>query len=118
MPLFAVGTTHDHVAPWRSVYKVNLFTDSAVTFLLTTGGHNAGIVSEPGHAGRSYQVMARMHDEPYVDPDAWVAQAPRHEGSWWPEWQLWLARHSGAPLAPPPMGTPLGEAPGDYVLQR
>jgi polyhydroxyalkanoate synthase len=117
-PLFAVGTTRDHVAPWRSVYKVNLFTDSAVTFLLTTGGHNAGIVSEPGHAGRSYQVMARLHDDPYVDPDAWVAQAPRHEGSWWPEWQLWLARHSGAPLAPPAMGKALGEAPGEYVLQR
>jgi polyhydroxyalkanoate synthase len=117
-PLFAVGTTRDHVAPWRSVYKVNLFTDSAVTFLLTTGGHNAGIASEPGHAGRSYQVMARLHDEPYVDPDAWVAQAPRHEGSWWPEWQLWLARHSSAPLAPPAMGNALGEAPGEYVLQR
>jgi polyhydroxyalkanoate synthase len=117
-PLFAVGTTRDHVAPWRSVYKVNLFTDSAVTFLLTTGGHNAGIVSEPGHAGRSYQVMARLHDDPYVDPDAWVAQAPRHEGSWWPEWQLWLARHSGAPLAPPAMGKALGDAPGEYVLQR
>jgi polyhydroxyalkanoate synthase len=117
-PLFAVGTTRDHVAPWRSVYKVNLFTDSEVTFLLTTGGHNAGIVSEPGHEGRSYQVAARMHDEPYVDPDAWVARAPRHEGSWWPEWQLWLARHSGAPLAPPAMGTALGEAPGEYVLQR
>jgi polyhydroxyalkanoate synthase len=117
-PLFAVGTTRDHVAPWRSVYKVNLFTDSAVTFLLTSGGHNAGIVSEPGHPGRGYQVMARLHDEPYVDPDAWVAQAPRHEGSWWPEWQLWLARHSGAPLAPPAMGTALGDAPGEYVLQR
>jgi polyhydroxyalkanoate synthase len=117
-PLFAVGTTRDHVAPWRSVYKVNLFTDAAVTFLLTTGGHNAGIVSEPGHAGRSYQVMARMHDEPYVDPDAWMAQAPRHQGSWWPEWQLWLARHSSAPAAPPAMGKALGEAPGEYVLQR
>jgi polyhydroxyalkanoate synthase len=117
-PLFAVGTTRDHVAPWRSVYKVNLFTDSAVTFLLTTGGHNAGIVSEPGHEGRSYQVMARLHDEPYVDPDAWVAEAPRYEGSWWPEWQLWLARHSSAPGAPPAMGKALGEAPGEYVLQR
>jgi len=117
-PLFAVGTTRDHVAPWRSVYKVNLFTDSEVTFLLTTGGHNAGIVSEPGHEARSYQVAARMHDEPYVDPDAWVAQAPHHEGSWWPEWQLWLARHSSAPAAPPETGKALGVAPGEYVLQR
>jgi polyhydroxyalkanoate synthase len=113
-----VGTTRDHVAPWRSVYKAGLFTDSDITFLLTTGGHNAGIVSEPGRDGRSYQVMARLHDEPHMDPDAWVAQAPRHDGSWWPEWQLWLARHSSAPLAPPAMGTALGDAPGEYVLQR
>jgi polyhydroxyalkanoate synthase len=62
--------------------------------------------------------MARLHDEPYVDPDAWVAQASRHEGSWWPEWQLWLARHSGAPLAPPATDKALGDAPGEYVLQR
>jgi polyhydroxyalkanoate synthase len=117
-PLFAVGTTHDHVAPWRSVYKVNLFTDADITFVLTSGGHNAGIVSEPGHAGRRYQLAARRHDEPYVDPDAWRAQAPGHEGSWWVEWQGWLARHSGEPAAPPETGAALGEAPGEYVLQH
>ncbi len=117
-PLFAVGTTHDHVAPWRSVYKVNLFTDADVTFVLTKGGHNAGIVSEPGHPGRSYQVAARQHDDPYLDADAWSSQAPLREGSWWPQWQGWLAQRSGAPAAPPAMGAALAEAPGDYVLQR
>ncbi len=117
-PLFAVGTTHDHVAPWRSVYKVNLFTHADITFVLTRGGHNAGIVSEPGHGGRSYQVAARAHHAPYVDPDAWRAQAARRDGSWWNEWQDWLARRSGAPAAPPAMGAALGEAPGEYVLQR
>jgi polyhydroxyalkanoate synthase len=117
-PLFAVGTTRDHVAPWRSVYKVDLYTHVDTTFLLASGGHNAGIVSEPGHPGRSYQVASRGRDEPHVDADAWHAQTPRREGSWWPEWQGWLARHSGAPGAPPEMGNGLGEAPGEYVLQR
>ncbi|HJS37133.1 MAG TPA: alpha/beta fold hydrolase [Burkholderiales bacterium] len=117
-PLFAVGTTRDHVAPWRSVYKVDLYTHVDTTFLLASGGHNAGIVSEPGHPGRSYQVASRGRDEPHVDADAWHAQTPRREGSWWPEWQGWLARHSGAPGAPPAMGNGLGEAPGEYVLQR
>ena len=117
-PLFLIGTTHDHVAPWRSVYKAGLYTLVDTTFLLAKGGHNTGIVSEPGHARRSYQVLARGRDAPHVDPDAWLAQAARREGSWWREWQAWLAAHSGAPAALPAMGTSLGEAPGEYVLQR
>ena len=44
-----------------------------MTFLLTSGGHNAGIVSEPGHPGRTYQVATRAHDEAYVDADRWLA---------------------------------------------
>jgi hypothetical protein len=68
VPIFAVGTVSDHVAPWHSTYKINFQTDTEVTYLLTTGGHNAGIVSEPGHAGRSFQVMARKADDHYRDP--------------------------------------------------
>jgi len=117
-PLFAVGTTRDHVAPWRSVYKVDLYTHVDTTFLLTSGGHNAGIVSEPGHTGRSYQVATRGRDEPHMDAEAWHAQTPRREGSWWPAWQGWLAQHSGATAALPALGTALGDAPGEYVLQH
>ena len=61
VPIFAVGTEADHVAPWRSVYKFHLLTDTEVTFVLTSGGHNAGIVSEPGHARRRYRVATRPH---------------------------------------------------------
>ena len=124
IPIFAVGTLKDHVAPWRSVYKINLLTDSEVTYLLTSGGHNAGIVSEPNHAARSYQVATRGHEESYLDPETWAQQAPRTQGSWWPEWQSWLARHSGARLAPPEPGSAaagypvLDEAPGQYVHQK
>jgi polyhydroxyalkanoate synthase len=118
LPLFAVGTTKDHVAPWRSVYKVGLYTDADVTFLLTTGGHNAGIVSDPRRTDRSFQVATRAHGEPYVDPDTWAAQTPRKSGSWWPEWQRWLAQRSGAPDTPSPIVDALGPAPGQYVLQR
>ncbi len=120
-PIFAVGADRDHVAPWRSVYKLNLLTDDGVTFLLASGGHNAGIVSEPGHKGRSYQVGTKGRDDRYVDPDAWLAATPHREGSWWPEWVRWLDACSGAPGAPPRMGapeagyTPLADAPGGYV---
>jgi polyhydroxyalkanoate synthase len=122
-PIFTVGTTRDHVAPWRSTYKINLTTDTDVTYLLTTGGHNAGIVSEPGHDGRSFQVMTKGADANYVDPAAFLATAPHKEGSWWPEWAAWLSARSGEPVGPPKMGAataglaPYGDAPGTYVLQ-
>jgi polyhydroxyalkanoate synthase subunit PhaC len=122
VPIFAVGTVSDHVAPWHSTYKINFQTDTEVTYLLTTGGHNAGIVSEPGHAGRSFQVMARKADDHYRDP-TFLAQAPRKDGSWWPEWVGWLAARSGAAVAPPPTGAaasgyaPRGDAPGSYVFE-
>ena len=61
-PLFAVGTETDHVAPWRSVYKFHLLTDTEVTFVLTSGGHNAGIVSEPGHPHRHYRVATQTRE--------------------------------------------------------
>jgi polyhydroxyalkanoate synthase len=124
LPLFVVSTVKDHVAPWRSVYKLHLLTDADLTFVLTAGGHNAGIVSEPGHPRRSYQLARRRHGDRYVDPETWQAVAQRHEGSWWPAWQDWLRGHSTGPVAPPPMGAPargyppLGAAPGTYVLQE
>jgi polyhydroxyalkanoate synthase len=124
VPLFTVSTLKDHVAPWPSVYKIHLLTDTEVTFVLTGGGHNAGIVSEPGHAHRSYQLACRQPDDRYLDPAMWQAMAPRQEGSWWPAWQAWLQGHSSGPAAPPPLGAPdrgyppLAEAPGSYVLQE
>lgn len=120
MPAFAVGTVTDHVAPWKSVYKLHLLPID-LTFVLTSGGHNAGIVSEPGHPRRRYQIHHRTADEHYVDPDTWQATTPRVEGSWWPAWQTWLVEHSSGLVAPPRMGLPGGrkkvlpDAPGDYV---
>ncbi len=123
-PIFTVGTVRDHVSPWRSTYKINLLTDTDVTYLLTGGGHNAGIVSEPGHDGRSFQIMTKLADAHYVDPETYLTTAPRKEGSWWPEWVSWLNARSGAPVDPPDMGAatagyaPRGDAPGSYVLQQ
>jgi len=122
-PMFVVGTTRDHVSPWHSVYKIHLLAaDSEITFLLTSGGHNAGIVSEPGRKNRSYQVMTKSPTDQYADPDAWAAATPRQEGSWWPEWVSWLEKRSSEPVPPPHMGAPaagynvLADAPGTYVL--
>ena len=91
----------DHVAPWRSVFKLHYLTPAEITFVLTTGGHNAGIVNPPGRSKRSYQVLQRPVGGNYVGPDDWLAAALRHEGSWWPEWLGWLDARSGDPVAHP-----------------
>ncbi len=121
-PWFVVGTETDHVAPWRSVYKINLLASSDVTFVLTSGGHNAGIVSEPGHPHRHYHWARRAAGAPFVDPQQWNEQAASELGSWWPRWSAWLAEHSSERVAPPRVGLPgagtLPDAPGSYVLQR
>ena len=122
-PIFAVGTEWDHVAPWRSVYKFHLLTDTDVTFLLTNGGHNAGVISEPGHPNRHYRIATKNESGPYRAPDAWFAETPVQEGSWWPEFAAWLQERSGKPVEPPAMGAaelglgPICDAPGLYVLQ-
>jgi polyhydroxyalkanoate synthase subunit PhaC len=121
VPIFAVGTETDHVAPWRSVFKIQRLKDAEITFALTNGGHNGGIVSPPGHPHRQVRVGVRAPGATAIDPEQWLAQAARQDGSWWPVWGDWLARHSGAPIAPPPLGSrdfpPLCPAPGTYVLQ-
>ncbi|MGE0649307.1 MAG: PHA/PHB synthase family protein [Alphaproteobacteria bacterium] len=121
-PIFAVGTTEDHIAPWRSVYKISLFAKAPVTFVLASGGHNAGIVSEPGHTGRSYRILSREPAEGYIDPDSWASLAPRRDGSWWLAWHDWLvAAGGGEQMSPPAMGAPahrpqpIGAALGSYV---
>ncbi len=117
VPIFTVATRTDHVAPWRSVFKIHILTDTDVTFLLTTGGHNAGVVSPPGQPRRSYQLSHRVHHDPYIDPDIWQSVTPHHQGSWWPAWEDWLDKRSGPQTKPPQMGTALANAPGKYVLQ-
>jgi polyhydroxyalkanoate synthase len=123
VPIFTVATTHDHIAPWPSVFKVTWLTQSNVTFVLTNGGHNAGIVSPPGgKTRRHYWINTTSPTGIHLDHEGWLARATRHEGSWWPAWTNWLGAYSGDPIAPPPLGAPdqgyapLCAAPGSYVL--
>ena len=128
VPIFTVGTETDHVAPWRSVYKILLLTNTDSTFLLTAGGHNVGILGlgerRSGRPNRSYRVSARAKGCCYVDPENWLAGAERREGSWWPAWIAWLGDRSGMPKAPPATGAPdkgyqpLNPAPGTYIFER
>jgi polyhydroxyalkanoate synthase subunit PhaC len=122
LPMFVVGTETDHVAPWKSVYKLeNLVRSADYTFLLTSGGHNAGIISGPSHPKRKHRMRTRTREDRHLSPDEWLASTPPQPGSWWPAWQKWLAMHSGDHVAAPALGAAaagypvLGDAPGAYV---
>ena len=118
-PMFVVGTETDHIAPWRSVYKIQLFTDNELTFLLTTGGHNAGIVSEPGHRGRRYVMATRKRGDRYIDSDTWLTRAEQGDGPVVPGLGGVANQESDAERVPSPVAgapsrglTPLCAAPG------
>jgi polyhydroxyalkanoate synthase len=123
-PTFVVSTERDHVAPWRSVFKFHLFSGDEITFVLTNGGHNAGILSEPHHPHRHFRMGTRKAGAPYLDPDAWFAEHAPKSGSWWPAWTAWLAARSGAMVEPPSLGDgaagfpALEDAPGHYVFTK
>ena len=126
VPMFVVGTETDHVAPWQSVYKVGKLVGSDdYTFCLTSGGHNAGIISGPQHPKRRHRVLATRSGARLPSPQQYLARVEPVQGSWWPTFAAWLASHSTATkVKPPAMGAaakgvpPLDDAPGTYVFAR
>jgi len=127
VPVFAVGTEKDHVVPWPSAYKIHLMVNGSVTFVLTNSGHNAGIVSEPGHRGRYYRIHERKPGDAYLNPAHWLASSELNQSkSWWSAWENWVAGYSSPGRVQPPsiMGTadgsyqPVCDAPGTYVFQK
>jgi polyhydroxyalkanoate synthase len=123
LPMFLIGTETDHVAPWQSVYKARGLTRSGdYTFLLTSGGHNAGIVSGPVHPKRRYRIRTWNNTTDTVSAKEWFDTTPAQSGSWWPVWQQWLMSHSSQKVPARAAGSAtypaLIDAPGSYVLQK
>ena len=127
-PMFVLATERDHVSPWKSVYRIHQLVNAPVSFLLTSGGHNVGIVSPPSgpaaSAEASYRHAEHAAHAPVPDADQWLTDAPSTRGSWWPRWHAWLDQHaSGSRVKARPVqglveeGAPVA-APGTYVFQR
>jgi polyhydroxyalkanoate synthase len=126
VPVFVVATERDHVSPWRSVYKLLKLVHGPVEMVLSSGGHNVGIVNPPAgpqaHAAAGYRHAAHGPRKAPADPSQWLLEARQAQGSWWPEWERWLRRHSGTPVRARAVsglvegGQPV-RAPGTYVFQ-
>jgi polyhydroxyalkanoate synthase len=120
LPIFVVATREDHIVPWRSAYRtLHLLGSKEKSFVLGASGHIAGVINPAAKNRRSHWVS----DSYPAEPEAWFSQAREVQGSWWPLWSDWLAKHAGGKRkAPARTGTakykPIEPAPGRYVKHR
>ena len=112
--LYVVSAINDHIVPWTSSYATLKHVAGDARFVLSSGGHIAGIVNPP--SPKAWYVTG---DEYPDDPEKWRATGQRQAGSWWEDWAEWGAQRSGPLLDPPQMGSEkhpvLGDGPGEYV---
>jgi polyhydroxyalkanoate synthase len=115
---YVVGAVNDHIVPWTSSYRATQLLGGAVRYVLSSGGHIAGIVNPP-HPKAWYEAG---DDDCPANADDWRAAATRRAGSWWEDWAAWGAQRAGALVDPPSMGSgahpALADAPGSYVADR
>ena len=114
---FVAGAT-DHIVPWESAYNGALLFGGNRRFVLSRSGHIQALVNPPSPDSRS---SYRVADELPATAEEFEAQAPQLPGSWWGDWDAWLAERSGAmKTAPKSLGNAKykahGKAPGTYVL--
>ena len=116
-PTYVVSAINDHIVPWESSYKTTGLVSGPVRFVLSSGGHIAGIVNPPG--AKAWYEVAPSDDPLPSGADAWRSAAERRSGSWWEDWASWSAEHAGPMVPPPAMGSALhpvlGDGPGTYV---
>ena len=117
IPIYLQAAREDHIAPFKSVFKATTYYRGPVRVMLAGSGHIAGVVNPP--ARNKYQYWTNETDKRYATSDEWLADAVEHPGSWWPDWNAWLAPLSGpmVPARQPGDGAlePIEEAPGSYV---
>ena len=117
-PMFVVGTEKDHVSPWRSVFKIHSLSDATVSFILASGGHNAGIVAAPENPKCSFYSAKQMTPgAPVPSPDEWLANAVHTNGSWWLHWSNWLRQNGTEQVPARQLGQEIVPAPGTYIFQ-
>ncbi|MEJ6023218.1 PHA/PHB synthase family protein [Ramlibacter sp. PS4R-6] len=115
---YVIAGTNDHITPWRACYRTARMFGPNSRFVLANAGHLQSLVNPPGQ-GKAFYMSGPASK---ADADAWLQSAKREEGSWWPDWRVWIQRRSGPRVeAPVRLGSrrykPLGAAPGTYVLE-
>jgi poly[(R)-3-hydroxyalkanoate] polymerase subunit PhaC len=111
---YVVGAINDHIVPWHASYKTTRLVGGNARYVLTSGGHVAGIVNPPGP--KAWHVVGTATP---ADAAAWRAAAETREGSWWEDWAQWAGSRAGDQVKPPKMGSrrypAADDAPGRYI---
>ena len=80
-PSYVQAGKQDHIAPAKSVFKLNDAFSGPVRFVLAGSGHIAGVVNPP--SDNKYQYWTGPDDAASLD--AFIESAKEHPGSWWPD---------------------------------
>jgi len=113
-PAYIVGAENDHIVLWESAYASTGLLSGPVRFVLSSGGHIAGIVNPPGPKG--WYLVADSHPPTASE---WRQASTKRKGSWWEDWATWSTEHAGELIDPPPVGSNnypvLYDGPGEYI---
>lgn len=118
-PSYFLAAAADHIVPWQASFSGSKKVSGPVRFVLGASGHVAGVINPPNPGKYPHWVNQESVD----NAETWRQGATEIEGSWWPDWQVWLEQYSGAKVAAPKIGSrkkypALEEAPGSYVKIR
>jgi polyhydroxyalkanoate synthase len=116
LPIYLLASREDHIVPWKSAFRSKDLVGGEARFVLAASGHVAGVINPPARNKRSYW----LNDDLEADPQGWFDAAQEKPGSWWPDWDAWIKRHSGGTIPAPELQgnaqyTPIEPAPGRYV---
>ncbi len=118
VPAYMISAREDHIAPWTSTYAGTKLLGGNIRFVLSGSGHIAGVVNPPSANKYNYWT----NDKKAKTPEDWLKSAKEHAGSWWTDWDAWLAPQSGAKVQARPPGKgklkAIEDAPGSYVKAR
>ena len=97
---YVVGAVNDHIVPWTTSYQATRLLGGTVRYVLSNGGHIAGIVNPPGPKAW-YTVSPGPAAYPADGAEQWRAAAETRDGSWWQDWADWAGPRAGG-LVPRP----------------
>jgi len=116
---YVIAGVTDHITPWQGCYNTAKLYGERSTFVLANSGHIQSLINPPGNSKAVFWTSPAHA----ATAEEWLEHARKEAGSWWPHWLSWIQNRSGdKQVAPNTLGGVeiplLGEAPGQYVMEK